>query len=108
MPSGIWARSPGGHASRGTRLPPALCLWPRVKLAVQATRTSAETVGFDLTEREHEVLELMVKGLNNNEIALTLVISRSTAKFQVSSILSKLGVASRTEAVDIALLNGLV
>lgn len=89
---------------------PATCPWPLAKgeAAVQATRTPAETVGFDLTEREHEVLELMVKGLNNNEIALTLVISRSTAKFQVSSILSKLGVASRTEAVDIALLNGLV
>ena len=68
----------------------------------------AEKIGFDLTDREREVLALMVKGLNNNEIAERLVVSRSTAKFHVSSILSKLGAASRTEAVAIALQNHLV
>ena len=75
---------------------------------IQATRMPAERIGFDLTEREHEVLALMVKGLNNNDIAERLVVSRSTAKFHVSSILSKLGATSRTEAVSLALQNHLV
>jgi NarL family two-component system response regulator LiaR len=63
---------------------------------------------FTLTEREHEILALMVSGLGNNEIAERLIVSRSTVKFHVSNILSKLGVASRTEAVALALRNKLV
>lgn len=75
---------------------------------IHATRLPVDRIGFDLTEREREVLALMVQGLNNIGIAERLVISRSTAKFHVSSILSKLGSASRTEAVVIALQNNLV
>ena len=78
------------------------------RVLIQATRHPADKIGYDLTEREAEVLELLVKGMNNNEIAEQLVVSRSTAKFHVSSILSKLGASSRTEAVAIALQNGLV
>ena len=78
------------------------------QVLIQATRAPAEKPGFDLTEREREVLTLMVEGLNNNQIADRLVISISTAKFHVSSILSKLQVASRTEAVAVALQNNLV
>jgi len=75
---------------------------------IQAARMPAEKIGFDLTEREREVLALMVEGLNNTEIADRLVVSRSTAKFHVSSILSKLRAASRTEAVAIAVQHNLV
>ncbi len=78
------------------------------QVLIQATRTPAEKPGFNLTEREREVLALMVDGLNNNQIADALVVSVSTSKFHVSSILSKLGVTSRTEAVAVALQNGLV
>ena len=78
------------------------------QVLIQATRAPAEKPGFDLTDREREVLALMVEGLNNNQIADRLVVSVSTAKFHVSSILSKLGVASRTEAVAVALQNKLV
>ena len=58
--------------------------------------------GQDMTDREKEILALMVEGLSNNEIAERLIVSQSTAKFHVSNILSKLGVTSRTEAVALA------
>jgi NarL family two-component system response regulator LiaR len=74
---------------------------------IHATTKSTEP-GFDLTPREREVLVLMVEGLSNPDIAERLVISRSTAKFHVSSILSKLGVSSRTKAVAQALQNKLI
>ncbi len=61
------------------------------------------TPGYDLTDREKEILALMVEGLPNNGIAEKLIVSQSTVKFHVSNILSKLGVASRTEAVALAL-----
>jgi NarL family two-component system response regulator LiaR len=64
--------------------------------------------GDDLTERERDVLRLMVQGLNNNEIADNLVVSRSTIKFHVSNILSKLHATSRTEAVALALQQKLI
>jgi two-component system, NarL family, response regulator LiaR len=64
--------------------------------------------GEDLTDREHEVLTLLVAGMHNPEIAQRLVISRSTARAHVSSILSKLGVNNRSEAVALALRQHLV
>jgi NarL family two-component system response regulator LiaR len=66
------------------------------------------TQAYDLTDREKEILALMVEGLTNAAIADKLVVSRSTAKFHVSNILSKLGVSSRTEAVALALKHQLV
>jgi NarL family two-component system response regulator LiaR len=59
--------------------------------------------GQDLTDRELIVLNLMIEGLNNTQIAGRLTVSPSTVKSHVSHILSKLGVASRTEAVSLAL-----
>ena len=56
-----------------------------------------------LTDREHEVLSWMVKGLSNQEIADQLVVSLGTVKFHVSNIFMKLGVQSRVEAVALAL-----
>ncbi len=64
--------------------------------------------GFGLTQREMEILALMVEGLPNNGIAEKLIVSRSTVKFHVSNVLSKLGVSSRTEAVTVALKQHLV
>jgi NarL family two-component system response regulator LiaR len=77
------------------------------QVLIQASRNpTSETV--ELTDREQEVLALLVEGLNNLQIAERLVVSRSTVKFHVSSILSKLGVSSRTEAVALALKHHLV
>ena len=56
-----------------------------------------------LTPREREVLALMIKGMGNMEISNQLVISPSTTKSHVSSILAKLGVASRTEVIVMVL-----
>jgi len=52
----------------------------------------------DLTEREKDVLEFVVKGLSNKEVARALSISEGTVKIHVSNILGKLNVSSRTEA----------
>jgi NarL family two-component system response regulator LiaR len=65
-------------------------------------------LGKDLTRREFQVLELLVKGLSNPEIAQKLFISRSTVKVHVSNILSKLGVINRAEAIVLAIENKIV
>lgn len=83
-------------------------LAPEAAQALIHATTRPPEVGHDLTPREQEVLELMVEGLSNPEIADRLIVSRSTVKFHVSSILSKLDVTSRTEAVALALQNNLV
>lgn len=56
-----------------------------------------------LTDRERDVLKVMVQGLNNQEIAEKLVISLGTVKFHISNIFQKLGVNSRVEAVKMAI-----
>jgi DNA-binding NarL/FixJ family response regulator len=60
-----------------------------------------------LTERETEVLQLLAQGLSNREIAVTLDIGPKTARTHVSNILSKLNVASRTQAALYAVQSGL-
>ena len=78
-------------------------------LAPEATRvliqktTQPLTLGQDLTERERDILKLLVDGLSNPEIAEQLTVSRSTIKTHVSHILEKLGVNSRLEAVKLAI-----
>ena len=61
-----------------------------------------------LTAREGEVLRLVALGQGNKEIAAQLNVSEHTVKFHVSSVLAKLGARSRTEAVTIGILRGLV
>ena len=88
------------HAGRAT-------LSPEAAQALVAV-TNQPPPGLNLTEREREVLELIIEGLNNTQIAGRLTVSPSTVKSHVSNILAKLGVASRTEAVTLALRSGIL
>jgi NarL family two-component system response regulator LiaR len=89
------------HAGRAT-------LSPEAAQALVETANQPPSPGLDLTDREREVLALMVEGLNNTQIAGKLSVSPSTIKSHVSNILSKLGVTSRTEAVTLALRSRLI
>jgi NarL family two-component system response regulator LiaR len=89
------------HAGRGT-------LAPEIVQAMTHVDDQPVPPGDDLTERELEVLTLLVTGLGNNEIAERLVVSPSTIKSHVSNILAKLGVTSRTEAATTAVRRGVV
>jgi DNA-binding NarL/FixJ family response regulator len=75
-----------------------------VSLADDATRETLE----ELTPREVEVLRLMAEGFGNKQIAARLGISGHTVKFHISSILAKLSVSSRTEAVTQGIRMGLI
>lgn len=85
-------------------------LHPRVakKLLYEISEASEKPPTEDpLTEREVEVLKLIAKGLSNQQIAKALIISEATVKTHVNRILSKLHLASRTQAALYALREGL-
>lgn len=83
-------------------------LSPEATQALMTFASQPGPVGADLSDREREVLALMVKGMNNAEIAAHLVVSLSTIKHHVSHILSKLEATNRAEAVALAVQNHLV
>jgi DNA-binding NarL/FixJ family response regulator len=76
--------------------------------AAIAMRLAERMASSDLTSREMEVLELIVRGQSNKEIGASLTISEATVKSHINNILSKLGVTDRTQAVTTALQRGLV
>jgi len=88
------------HAGKMTLSPEA------AQILVNARTQSQEYE--NLTEREREVLKLMVDGLNNAEIAEQLVLSLSTVKYHISNILGKLEVENRVAAVTIAIQKKLI
>jgi DNA-binding NarL/FixJ family response regulator len=82
-------------------------LHPVAAKCVLANR-HAEGGVAELTEREHEVLTLLVEGATNDEIATRLFITEKTVKTHLSGVFRKLGVANRTQAATRALREGLV
>jgi NarL family two-component system response regulator LiaR len=74
-------------------------LAPEATQALIQVASQGPQLGHDLTPRERQVLELMTEGLTNPEISKRLMVSLSTARAHVSSILSKLAVSNRAEAV---------
>ena len=89
------------HAGLSTLAPEA------AQVLIDAVTTPASD-GAVLTAREREVLSLLTEGLTNAEIAARLFVSLSTVKTHISSILAKLGAATRTEAATIAVREHLV
>jgi NarL family two-component system response regulator LiaR len=77
------------------------------RVLVQAMRPTKDPL-VDLTEREREVLNLVMQGQSNRQIADAMVISIATVKAHVSSILSKLQVSSRAEAIAYAIKHKIV
>ena len=77
-------------------------LSPEATTALIHTRTGPRKPGSDLSEREREVLALIIEGLSNEEIGERLVISPATARHHVSACLHKLGAANRAQAAALA------
>jgi len=75
---------------------------------VEDSSASAVAKEYHLTQTERKVLNLIAEGLSNPQIAAKLVVSPSTVRFHVTSILRKLGVTNRTEAATIAVRRRLV
>jgi DNA-binding NarL/FixJ family response regulator len=70
---------------------------------------AAPQIGLNsLTAREREILTLVAQGHSNREIAARLVISERTARTHVSNVLTKLQLASRTQAALLAIREGLI
>jgi DNA-binding NarL/FixJ family response regulator len=80
----------------------------RVLPSLLAERLLGHSFEPELTERELEVLALVARGLGNKEIARKISRSSETVKAHLKSIVTKLGVANRTEAVTVALARGLI
>jgi two-component system, NarL family, response regulator LiaR len=83
-------------------------LAPEVAEVLMHAMTSPPPPGAAITDREREVLALLAEGLTNAEIAERLVVTLSTVKTHVSSILSKLGASGRAEVVAMAVRDHLI
>lgn len=83
-------------------------LAPEATVALINVTRGKSNLGSDLTEREKEVLALLVKGRSNSDIAAQLNVSVATIKFHLTNIFSKLGAKNRVEAATLALEHQLV
>ena len=79
-----------------------------IRRVCEPSETEPDLVGAELTPREHEVLELLARGIANHEIAQALYLSEHTVKNYVSSVLVKLQVENRIQAAVRAVRTGIV
>ena len=78
------------------------------RVVATAAPATVAREGAALTPRELDVLRLVAQGLGNKEIATELDLSAHTVKYHLASVLAKLGVRSRTEAVSRGIRTGLL
>lgn len=115
----LWEQNIGGILSRTTSIDVVvqalktlilnlIVIDPTFRLQISPPTTTPTTLATPLTEREAQVLGLLVKGQSNKGIAYALGISDHTVKFHVNAIMTKLGAQSRTEAAVRATQMGLV
>jgi non-specific serine/threonine protein kinase len=109
----LGAEAMAAALAQGRQLSGEQAIDEALALIQQALSASAEALlgtenGDLLSEREREVLVLLASGYSNREIGDRLCISENTAKYHVGSILNKLGVSNRAEAVNVAVNRGLV
>jgi DNA-binding NarL/FixJ family response regulator len=100
--SSFGSRTTAGASSRHRRAEPLMPPLVALRLLRQLRDESDESRAKPLTLWHAELLALMARGLQNKEIAATVVRGEGMAKFHVEAVLRKLGVANRTEAVAIA------
>jgi len=92
---GLWVGAPG-------------LVGEMIRFSGRRESLGEESLTEQLTAREKEVIQLMAQGLANKQIALSLGISEHTVKFHLSSLYSKLGISSRTEAIKRGIELGLI
>ena len=92
---GLWVGAPG-------------LVGEMIRFSGRRESLGEESLAEQLTAREKEVIQLMAQGLANKQIALSLGISEHTVKFHLSSLYSKLGISSRTEAIKRGIELGLI
>jgi DNA-binding NarL/FixJ family response regulator len=96
-------------ADGGALLSPAVTARLLAEFAGRRPAADREPAELDrLTPREREVLDLVVRGMSNGEIARTLFVSHSTVKTHLTHVLDKLGLRDRVQAVVYGYEHGLV
>ena len=95
----LLTKIPPAHSAYGARLLAAFGNTPAVKKPPSLPITTSADPLIQLTPRESEILQLIVAGLSNKQIEDTLFISKNTVRTHIKNLYSKLGVASRTQAV---------
>lgn len=75
---------------------------------MKSTKKEKSKIGKKMTDREKEVLQYVVKGLTNKEIAKILMITHYTVKAHIASIMRKIGAKNRLEAALTAVSKGMV
>lgn len=83
-------------------------LTDEIKESLSSELNEEDDININLTDRELDVIKLLATGISNEEIAKKLFVSRSTVKYHMCNIFSKLSVTTRTEAVSLAIRHNII